>query len=295
MVPLKPVTIHVRTINDDPKDFDALFSFWNQLNDDFLDVTFDFTHCNFLRQNAVAFLGGLARLVQYRSGKVNFLWNTLEDAILTNLAQNGFGEAFGLDVSSWTGNSIPYRQDILFEQKGLTDYLKWNWLGRGWVHMSENLRDAITCKVLECYLNAFEHSGSSIGVFSCGQHYPQLKALKIAIVDFGIGIPANVRSFKNNPLIGTEQALEWAFQSGTTTKPNGLGRGLGLDLLKQFVRVNKGRMEIFSHDGYAVFEENREEYSRRSSFFEGTLIHITLKCDEKYYSLASETMPEYYF
>ncbi|WP_196517009.1 hypothetical protein [Nostoc sp. WHI] len=31
-----------------------------------------------------------------------------------------------------------------------------------------------------------------------GQHYPDLKQLKLTVVDFGVGIPQNVRDFHKN-------------------------------------------------------------------------------------------------
>jgi hypothetical protein len=86
--------------------------------------------------------------------------------------------------------------------------------------------------------------------------------------------------------------LKWAFQPGTTTNPNGVGRGLGLDLLKEFVKINKGRFEVFSHDGYVLIDETQEAYWNRQTFFEGTLVNITLRCDESYYRLASEAVDE---
>jgi len=258
-----PVTLRVPTINDTPLDFDKLFQLWDQVQDDALDVTVDFTHCRFLRQNAVAFLGGLARLIENRSGRVIFNWDTLSDAIRTNLAQNGFLAAFGNSDGPWRGNSIPYREDLIQDPSRLMDYLKTKWLGRGWVHVSTRLRDVIVGRVWEIYANAFEHSESTIGVFSCGQHYPRWGELKLTIVDFGVGIPSNVRLYKGNLNIPAEKALEWAFRRGTTTKPNGMGRGLGLDILKQFVRLNKGRLEIFSHEAYGLIDEHQETYHSR--------------------------------
>ena len=293
-MPLKPLTIFVPTINTNPWNHSDLFDIWNRLNTDSLHVTFDFSLCSFLQQNGVAFLGGLAKLVEHRSGKVNFKWETMHSAIKTNLEQNGFGAAFGLDSDPWTGNSIPYRQDISFNQNSITTYLRSNWLGRGWVSVSDELGDVITSKVLECYLNGFEHSDSPIGVFSCGQHFPRLGLLKICIVDFGIGIPSNVRRFKENPKIESAQALKWAFQSGTTTKPNGLGRGLGLDILKDFIDINQGVMGIYSENGVALLESNKEQYLERNSFFQGTLINITLQCNEMVYMLAKEVSPQYF-
>lgn len=219
-------------------------------------------------------------------------WDTLRENIHANLAQNGFMAAFGHSEGPWSGNSIPYREDRHENRNGLMDYLKTKWLGRGWVHVSQPLRDAIVGKAWEIYANAFEHGRSPIGVFSCGQHYPKMGELKLTVVDFGVGIPSNVRIFKCNPNIPADKTLKWAFQRGTTTNPNGAGRGLGLDLLKGFIKINKGQLEIFSHEGYALINENRETYLNRQSSFEGTLVNITFRCDEPYYHLASETTDE---
>lgn len=137
------MTINVPTINDDAADFDALFALWSQVNGDGLDVTFDFSRCGFLRQNAVAFLGGLFRLIQSRAGTVRVDWTNMRDAVRGNLEKNGFRAEFNSPVESWwVGNSIPFRQDRLPDKAGLMTYLKSHWLGRGWVHVSEQLRAA---------------------------------------------------------------------------------------------------------------------------------------------------------
>ncbi|WP_449244053.1 ATP-binding protein [Desulfobacca acetoxidans] len=247
----------VPTINDHPVDFDQLFHLWNSVNDDNIEVEFNFTRCRFLRHNAVAFLGGLARLVAYRGGRINFRWNTLDDAIYTNLAQNGFIGCLGGGPNPWTGNSIPYEEFPVKNKEAITSYLKSKWLGRGWVNVSQALRDAIVGQVWEIFENAFEHSYSPLGVFCCGQHYPRLSELKLCVADFGVGIPSNVRLFKKREEVSAAAALRWAFQPGTTTKPNGMGKGMGLDLLREFIKVNKGSLEVYSHEGYVSINAAR--------------------------------------
>lgn len=290
------VVLNVPTINDDLSDFDKLFDLWNQANDDFLDVAFDFSRCRFLRHNAVAFLGGLTRLIQVRGGIVRFALDTIQRKVKANLEQNGFFSTLGFGGAPWTGNSIPYREDLRQDKVILDDYLKTNWLGRGWVHVSKMLKDAVVGRVWEIYANAFEHGKSQVGIFSCGQHYPRHHELKLTVVDFGVGIPSNVRLFfKHDPRaqsLSAASCLKWAFQRGTTTKPNGTSRGMGLDLLKEFVKLNKGKLEIFSHEGYALIDESHEIFMNRQTFFEGTLVNITLRCDESYYHFASETTDE---
>lgn len=292
------IVLQVPTINDGPHDFDRLFGLWSQVNDDSLTVDFDFSSCKFLRQNGVAFLGGLARMIQYRAGSVNFRWKTLPQKIFTNLGQNGFLAAFGYPKSSWLGNSIPYREDHFQDKNAVVNYLKTRWLGHKWVraHISERLQDAMIGKVWEIYANAFEHGKSPTGIFSCGQYYPDQQELKLTVVDFGIGIPANVRlHFGHDPRaqsISASKCLRWAFQRGTTTgtKDHDMSRGVGLDLLKEFVKINKGRLDLFSHEGCARVDEKIDIVANQPTFFEGTLVNITLKCDESFYHFSDETV-----
>lgn len=282
------MNVTVPTINDSLHDFDALFRLWQAVNGDGLNVTFEFHGCTFLRQNAVAFLGGLKRLIEYRGGTAAFDWTTLRSDVALNLAKSNFRDTFGDPTPIGLGHTIPYREDLSADKETLLNYLKAHWLGRGWVNVSARVRDAIVGQVWEIYANAFEHAGSHVGLFSCGQHYPRLDLLKLTVVDFGVGIPSNVRRFFRRPGIPSAGALQWAFRPGTTTKPNGMGRGVGLDLLKHFIRVNKGSLEVFSHDSYALIDEKHERFEARGLGFEGTLVNISLRCDESYYCFASE-------
>jgi hypothetical protein len=68
--------------------------------------------------------------------------------------------------------------------------------------------------------------------------------------------------------------------------------GIGLDYLKQFVHINKGKLQILSHDGCATIDEKQEIYVRTQTFFGGTLVNITLLCDESRYELDFEADDE---
>src|ERR1039458_4236572 len=105
------LTLNVYTLNEDAWSVDQLIRLWRAASGDGQEVLFDFTGCGFLRQNAVAFLGGLARLIEYRGGRVTFVWDTLGDAVKANLCQNGFMSTFGGELGPWRGNSIPFRED----------------------------------------------------------------------------------------------------------------------------------------------------------------------------------------
>ena len=289
---MPPLVISVPTLNDGPADFDRLFEIWQQVNDYGVAAEFNFAGCGFLRPNAVAVLGGIARLAQSRAGTVIFNWDTMPGSVRANLCQNGFARAFGYPCESWAGHSIPFREDRAQDMNGIMDYLTDTWLGRGWVHVSQRLRDAIVGRMWEMYSNAFEHAGSQIGVFSCGQHFRNKNELVLSVADFGQGIAANVRNFlRPDPRadqLSAAGCLRWAFQRGTSTRSHGTARGLGLDLLKEFIRLNHGKLEVYSNEGYGMIDETGESFSSRATSFEGTVFHITLRCDEKFYMFADE-------
>ncbi len=278
------IVIEIKTINDDLKDFDRLFQIWKKANQGQSKIILDFSKCWFLKQNAVAFIGGLIRSLESQGKTVSIKWETLHKNIATNLQQNGFMHVFNNDCKPWDGNSIPYREDLI-QNEFSVDYLKDNWLGRDWINIDQKLQNLIVSRVYEIYANAFEHGQSNIGVFSCGQHYPKLGELKLTVVDFGVGISSHVRNYLKDPDLSADKAIKWAFQPGTTTRLGEVTGGIGLDFLKQFVNVNQGKLEIFSHNGYAIIDECNESYQVRQTFFEGTLVNITLKCDESYYYL----------
>lgn len=283
---------YVPTLSAKSADCGSLFTLWREYGRVTHDVTFDFSTCRFLRPQAVAFLGGLARLIEHRGGKVVFRWETLLPAVAANLAQNGFMQAFQHTQSPWKGNSVPYLYHPTRSPEAFSDYVHQAWLGRGWVGMSGKLADHMTSSMSEAYLNAFEHADSPVGMHCCGQFFPGFKVLSLTMVDFGVGIPNRVRRFKKAELPGVHlapaQCMEWAFQQGASTRLGEMSGGLGLDILRNFVTVNKGTLEFYSHEGRAFVEDGATQFSNCDDYFEGTMITLLLRCDDRYYALGSE-------
>lgn len=278
-----------RRIDDDMNGHLKLFRLGNQITSQALNVNLDFSNCEFVNSNAVAYLAGLVKLIEASGGNVYIDLNSLSSQVRNYLGDNNFLAHCGFDISPRYENVIPLRQDISQDDINFSEYLETNWLGNGWVQCSQKLKDAITSKVIEIYSNAFEHSQSKIGTFSCGQFYPGDRTLKIALIDFGIGIVQTVRNFKKNAEIPAHNALKWAFLSGTSTKNVMIqNRGFGLDVLKSFIRENSGKIEVYSNQGYVVINKNIETYAPFATNFNGTLVSITIKCDNRYYSLQSE-------
>ena len=262
------LAINIPTINDGRSDFIVLANIWRDVmsKGKGAEVLFKFSSCNFLRPNAVVFLGALARLIEYFGGKPTFVVETMKPHISTNLLQNGFAYAMGADTHPWQGNSIPYQEFGHNDINRIVNNLKNEWLGRDWVNISNTLKNEIAGQMSEIYINSFEHSKTLIGVSSCGQHFPNRRELVLAVADFGVGIPSNVRSSVDDRLSGAE-TMRWAFTRGNTTAKQIYGpRGMGLDLLKEFVRLNGGKLEIYSHDGYARIDSSGEIYENLQAF-----------------------------
>lgn len=279
-VQVEPSTYELRRLFDDLGEI-------ARIPDSVLDITVDFHYCNFLNHTAVACLGGVARLIEARGGRISFDWETLPRAIYINLAQNGFLHDFGCQHAPWDGNSVLYWSSCKHDPTVVGEYLRYKWLGKGWVNISNGLRDAIAGQVSEIYLNAFEHSQSQIGVFSCGQHYEGTGLLQLSVVDFGLGIPTTVRALPQNSELSTCEALQWAFTLGNSSKKE-ICSGMGLSLLESFIATNQGNLSLYTHDGRVMVNDNGARYENLYTSFSGTLVNIALRCDEHYYCLESE-------
>ena len=283
----------VPRINDARQDFEELFRLGDAAissPDDH--VEFEFSGCRFIRHNGVVFLGAVARYLEDQGKIVRFDVGSLRYDVRQNLEKNGFASHFGFGSGPRPSNAIPYREDHddPGTEEHIMDYLRDAWLAPGWVHISDQLKNAIRGRVWEIYANSFEHGGSPLGVFTCGQHYPRRAELSLCVVDLGVGIPHRVRSFLKRPLLPAIDALRWAFRPGNSTRERaGISRGLGLDILSEFVMKNDGHLDVYSDGGVARVTRAGLSFLRHEARFRGTLVDIRFRCDEKLYRLASES------
>ncbi|MEA2034261.1 MAG: ATP-binding protein [Euryarchaeota archaeon] len=289
-------TLKIPIIIDGTSGFKLLFDIWDKCNQS-ADLIFDFSECNFIKQNGVAFLAGLAYHIRKNGGVVSIDKSTIHPKVGMNLAQNGFLKEITEVSEPWDGNSVPLMQCFSQDINLIEKYLEDKWIGKGWIRTSTLLSEKIIGNVLELYENAFEHSYSDIGVFTCGQRFPKKKDLILTIIDFGIGIPQSLDNFFNESgdVFYGSSRLETAFQDGFSTKRREQPRGIGLDLLKEFIQKNHGRMDIYSNNEYACITSDNIIYMIKDFYFNGTAVNIKLKCDEKYYLIEGEPIDQPYF
>jgi hypothetical protein len=274
-----------RNINDESQNFMFLFNIyqtWKDVSNSH--ILFNFTGCNFLRQNAVVFLGGFIRLLQKNRNKIAFNMNSIQPKVKSNLYKNGFLYKLGLAKAiSPEEITIPYREDLKLDVDDYIKYLREKWLGKDWLDLDETEKRLVISRIIEAYINVFDHALSDIGVITCGQYYPNMHELRLALVDFGVGIPHNVRMYLNEPNLTASESLKWAFQLNNSTKTNH-ARGNGLKSLKTFVEQYNGKLEIYSDSGYACIKGQGDIFKDNPIGFSGTLVQISISTIRTDYS-----------
>ena len=291
-----PIHVSIPTTWNHPNTYDKLVAISEQadtaVRNDGL-VSLDFSTCTFLHHHAVAFLGGLIRRLQQQGCTVSIDIEQMNTQVRMNLRKNGFLSAFGFDNAVGQSNAIVFREDPFQDAGSYIAYLRDSWLGRGWVDVSERVKDVVSSAFWEIYANAFEHGQSACGVFTCGQFYPVKHEISLSMVDLGIGIPASVRTVKKVQHLDDARAIEWAMGLGNTSKEG--NRGLGLDIMENFVALNGGRMDVVSLSGHLVVNNNGKTVMNRRSSFLGTVFNVTLIADNKRYIMGNEIEDEKLF
>ena len=149
--------------------------------------------------------------------------------------------------------------------------------------------EKITESIFEIYANAVMH-GKTEYVYSCGEYMADVHILEMTIVDCGQTIPGNVNDFfsrTGQKWIDDCRAIEWAFVSGNTTKSK--TGGLGLSIIKEFIELNEGSIQVVSGRGFIEYNGKKVEQSLLQRPFQGTLVNMRFNFDDdkKYFFVMS--------
>lgn len=124
--------------------------------------------------------------------------------------------------------------------------------------------------------------GETEYVYACGEYNTKIHTLDMTIVDCGLTIPHNVNThLSKNGLVTLNpcEAMVWAFEDGNTTKSN--TGGLGLAILKQFIGMNKGCLQMVSGNAFLEFDENGTKSQLLSIQFPGTIVNVKFNFDDR--------------
>ncbi|MBI4025963.1 MAG: hypothetical protein HY360_13335 [Verrucomicrobia bacterium] len=86
-----------------------------------------------------------------------------------------------------------------------------------------------------------------------------------------------------------DQAIVWATERTHTTRKGNVPGGLGLKLLREFIRLNEGKIQIVSDVGYWQQNGSDSRTAILPHAFPGTVVNIEINtADNRSYRLASE-------
>ncbi len=149
---------------------------------------------------------------------------------------------------------------------------------------SSELEKDMVQKMYEIVHNGLVHSHSPLGVSAFGQFYKTNGTFEIAFYDAGVGIPNNVRQHGKD-FQSDSECIQWALQSGTTTRPREQAGGMGLFLLQKFLAINDGFLQIASGNGYYERHGDKEPQCKAlQHFLRGTLVSIKVRQTHLLYS-----------
>lgn len=285
--------INLGTTRSNCNGFNAIADVAFKTKDVWLDsIELDLLSCSFFEANMAAPLYAV----------ISRLRDDLNDVSITNvpaevstiLRKNKFLSVFNKpELTDTNQTTLPFKILKLTAGDQFNDYLDTYMRGRGIPTMSDALTKRFRQSLFEIFLNATIHSQSKSGVFVCGQFYPHKHRLDFTIADAGVGIRENVRRYTGKPKLSSCKAIEWAMTEGHTTKIGNQPGGLGLKLIKDFIQMNGGKIQVVSRFGYYEFSANGQSIQKMNNDFPGTCINIEINTeDTSSYCLKSELKSE---
>lgn len=213
------------------------------------------------------------------------------------LSKNGFLSHYGrARIPDHHETTIAYRRFDVEDDHYFAGYIESELIYRSEIpEMSPALLKKFRESIFEIFSNAVLHSNTNLGIFSCGQFFPNRNRLDFTVTDLGVGIPQNIKEYTNLKL-SPEKAIVWATEEFNTTKRGNLPGGLGLKILCDFIDLNGGCIQIVSDAGYWQRRNCKIVTKRLSYPFPGTVVSVEINtADQHTYSLASELTPENIF
>jgi hypothetical protein len=255
-----------------------------------LELELDCSDATWIDGNMAAPLGGIIALARSRGNSISF--TNMERSVRNVLSRSGFLDAPAVDYYK---TSIPFKYFERSEAIAFAEYMEKQMQGRGMPNLSAQLRAKFLEGLDEIFNNAAIHSKSEHGIFCCGQAYPQGKKIKFTISDCGIGIRRSI--LENRGLVKTgEEAIDWAMTEGTTSRTGDVPGGLGLKILREFIEMNRGEIQIASENGYWTLCNRQVVTSPLFRPYPGTIVSIQINtADSNLYYLATEIDPNKVF
>jgi len=283
------LNVELPEIRHSLKGFEALVALYTETRDCSLDeIRIDMGQVGWFDADMCAAFGAILYRLGHNVNSINLI--NIPHDVETILSKNGFLSNYGREriPDSW-GTTIPYQRYDAKDNRYFAAYIEEELIRRSEMpRMSAGLVKKFRESVFEIFSNAVIHSRTKLGIFSCGQYFPKRDALDFSVTDLGVGIRKNIEATLGLDL-SAEEAIEWATQGTNTTKRGPIPGGLGLKLLSEFIKLNGGRLQIVSDQGYWCLGKDGTEKSPLQGAFPGTVVSMEINTsDVRSYCLKSE-------
>jgi anti-sigma regulatory factor (Ser/Thr protein kinase) len=253
---------------------------------------FDFSSLQFIKPEGMVALANVIKYLQSKGCTIRFTGvrvdeSTPRDNPLKYLDDCSFFEHF-LGKKLFSGSSCR-KTTIPLNFIETQSYYSWirnkviPWLDkRIGIDTQRQLPEFSAC-MDEIFNNIIDHAHVQIASVHM-QHYPRDNQVFIAVADFGVGIPTNIRKVQAFGSLSDAQCLKRAIEHGISSKTTPRNRGAGLDTLLQNIIVhNKGKVRIHSLKGHLTATPSSHdmtiEIEEREHLYPGTLLLMQLRTD----------------
>ncbi len=247
----------------------------------------NFIHVTWFEANLCAVLGSII-VTNKKHGAIFECINLNNKYVKTTFLNNGFLELItGIKPKQNFTSGIPLKIFDMRNEDEVENYIyKYLLLSAKVPTTSDAAKRKIFRSIFEIYQNSVMHSGAD-KIFVCGQYYFNKGRMALTMVEIGTTFKQNVSRYKKEYSNYTgSQSIEWAVKSGNTTKKENETGGLGLDLIREFLKLNRGKLQIKSAEGY--WEEKKGvTFAQNSKYpFGGSIVNIefNLRDSNIYYS-----------
>jgi len=285
----KRLTVSLPTIHCNFPGFAQLINLEQEtISFSYATLVVDLRSCHFIDANMCAPLGALLYRISRRLNSIQIV--NLSPDIEAILSKNGFLSHYGglKRLDQW-GTTIQYNRFERKDDRYFGAYIERHFKGKSIPDMSSALQKKFWESIFELFSNAVIHSETEMGIFTCGQFFPRKERLDFSIADLGIGMKNNLEN-KRKLFLSAEQAINWAMEGQNTTKTGPIPGGLGLKLLREFIRLNHGRVQVVSDRGYWEQCPDGSVSTRLFTHpFPGTVVNVEINtADRNTYALSSE-------
>jgi hypothetical protein len=248
-------------------------------------VVLDFSECTWLEANLCAILGSIVHI--YKNQKVQFKIENIDNqSFLKNTFENnGFLNLFekrgNLPIDK-RHSGIPFSIYDMKNENEFEDYIYKYILSASKIpEMSEGAKRKIFRSIFELFQNSVMHSGAE-ELYVCGQYYTNKGRMALTMVEYGNTFKQNVSNHSPNYInYSGVDCLNWAVKSGNTTKSKTEAGGLGLDIIREFLKLNQGKLQINSADGYWEEKKGAIFVSECEYDFPGSIVNIEFNLRDK--------------